>query len=477
MEPTESPLLEAALEYARDGGHVIPLHTPTDTGCSCGGSGTCKVGKHPRTNHWPQVATTDEPQIRVWWDQDPDPNLGLVTGSKSRHVVLDVDGPEGEAALALLEAQHGPLPVTREVRTGDGRHLHFALSEGTTARTKTLELGGEFGLELKLEFKGDGAYVVMPPSLHENGQRYAWANDRDIAQCPAWLVELVNGSAPSSAPASTPLPTPTLTPSPVGSGRIPQGKRNTTLTRIAGILRSLGYDEAEIRDELRATNEVRCNPPLPVSEVDGIAASIAKNPPYPTKGYGLPNLGNAQAAQELQELQSLHAVMIAAYDNPHLKPDADLAVRLARLIESRYQAGRHRNGWVKLSRAEIADVSKYGKEIYSKSKIQAGRDRLKAKGLFDVRTIRPNGGKVWADRDTGKGKLVPHQECWYLRDRPLLEKLQQLAGYRKPKSPKKTSASSPSKPSRKQRGGGKGKGGVSSSPLSPKGSNATGKST
>lgn len=57
---------------------------------------------------------------------------------------------------------------------------------------------------------------------------------------------------------------------------IPQGARNSTLTRFAGSLRRKGLNEEEIFACLRVVNQTRCEPPLDESEVRRIAKSIAR---------------------------------------------------------------------------------------------------------------------------------------------------------------------------------------------------------
>ncbi|MEZ5691952.1 MAG: bifunctional DNA primase/polymerase [Rickettsiales bacterium] len=45
-----------------------------------------------------------------------------------------------------------------------------------------------------VDVRGDGGYVVAPPSLHPNGNNYEWANspfENDIADAPEWLLDLV----------------------------------------------------------------------------------------------------------------------------------------------------------------------------------------------------------------------------------------------------------------------------------------------
>lgn len=105
-------------------------------------------------------ATVDE--VVAWWRQWPAANIGVVTGAVSGLIVLDIDGEAGEASLARC----GPLPLTPMVRTGKGRHIYFA-HPGAVIRNFARKLPG-------LDLRGDGGYVVAPPSLHASGARYTW---------------------------------------------------------------------------------------------------------------------------------------------------------------------------------------------------------------------------------------------------------------------------------------------------------------
>jgi hypothetical protein len=74
-------------------------------------------GKTPLTQHGLKDATTDPHLVSDWWRRWPDANIGYPTGER---VVLDVDGPEGDASLKELEKVHGKLPPTLEAKTGKG---------------------------------------------------------------------------------------------------------------------------------------------------------------------------------------------------------------------------------------------------------------------------------------------------------------------------------------------------------------------
>jgi putative DNA primase/helicase len=159
--------LDAALSYAARGWHVFPCHTPTPTGCSC--RRDCdRIGKHPRTKNGLLDATTDPATIRRWWKMWPAANIAIRTGAVSGLAVLDQDNLKGGAdGRSALERSYGPLPETVQGLTGNGLH-EFFLHPGTPVKNGVETLGAG------LNIRGDGGYVVAPPSLHTSGKHYAW---------------------------------------------------------------------------------------------------------------------------------------------------------------------------------------------------------------------------------------------------------------------------------------------------------------
>jgi len=266
--PDTALLLEQALAYAARGWRILPCHSIKDGACTCKTEGTCtSPGKHPRTEHGLKDATTDGDTIKRWWTRWPGANIGILTGSASGFFVLDVDPPHGgDESLSALEAEHGKLPDTAEVKTGGGgRHLLF-LDAGTGLRNTA-------GFKPGLDIRGAGGYIVAAPSNHISGGSYQWLRPPDnngaIMPAPDWLLKLL--AAPKAKKA---------TKRPVkGKATVTEGSRNTVLARLAGSLRREGASEAELLTELRAANQKRCSPPLDDDEVRRIAASIAQYAP------------------------------------------------------------------------------------------------------------------------------------------------------------------------------------------------------
>lgn len=178
-----------ALKYARHGWAVHALKSRQ---------------KIPATPHGCKDASKDEDTVRAMWG-DQHYNIGIATGHVSGIFVFDVDsappkdgGLTGPEALAELVAQHGPLPATMTVRTGSGAHYYFRMPVGVELNNRArITVRGE---RTGLDVRADGGYVVAPPSIHPNGGVYMWEpGPREVADAPAWLIDLVRKEPPRSA--------------------------------------------------------------------------------------------------------------------------------------------------------------------------------------------------------------------------------------------------------------------------------------
>lgn len=185
--------LDAALRYARYGWKVLPC------------SPRHKIP--PKGSHGLLDATDDPGQIRSWWEQTPDANIGVVTGSVSGIFVLDVDD---ESALLGLEAANGDLPRTLTARTGSGGvHKVFKYPDFEIRNSVKFNLTAEQRRESGsrgLDVRGDGGYIVVAPSIHPNGEVYKWVDGAPPSSAPAWLLDLIRKPpAPPPAPARPPV--------------------------------------------------------------------------------------------------------------------------------------------------------------------------------------------------------------------------------------------------------------------------------
>ncbi|MEA1674083.1 bifunctional DNA primase/polymerase [Nitrospirillum sp. BR 11163] len=197
-KPPGNMMLDAALEYALRGWRVFP----------------CKRGeKVPATPNGCLDATCDPDQIKLWWGANPLLNIGIATGKESGLWVVDLDVKAGEydghETLRALCEQHGPLPLTATQTTpSGGRHLLWAWPDFKVKNSAKKKLGAG------IDTRGEGGYIVAPPSRHPNGGRYAWDKGSmpddvwPLPQAPDWLMEPLRDKPPKApaAPAPAPLP-------------------------------------------------------------------------------------------------------------------------------------------------------------------------------------------------------------------------------------------------------------------------------
>lgn len=187
--------LDAAVVYAHRGWAVFPCHTParTPAGCSCGAAECGSPAKHPRVAGGLKSATTDNGQIEGWWARWPNANVAIRTGEVSGLVVVDIDPDHGgDASLDRLVEEHGSPPVGRVVRTGSGgRHLYFRHPGGVVRNDAGRRLGPG------LDIRGDGGYVIAPPSRHASGGHYSVAgHGGTVPELPDWLERLLRPPEP-----------------------------------------------------------------------------------------------------------------------------------------------------------------------------------------------------------------------------------------------------------------------------------------
>ena len=184
-------VLDAALEYARNGIPVFPCDPKT---------------KKPLIATGFKAASTDEQEIRRQWGRWPDAMIGAPTGAKSGMWAIDLDKDasknlDGIATLRQLIAQYGALPKTlMTITPRGGRHLIFSWANGVDIRNSTGKIGPG------IDVRGSGGYVCLPPSQRSDGAQYKWDPDSGAVSVPApdWLIKLA-GKPRKSAWARTAL--------------------------------------------------------------------------------------------------------------------------------------------------------------------------------------------------------------------------------------------------------------------------------
>ncbi|MBP5698804.1 MAG: DUF3987 domain-containing protein [Alphaproteobacteria bacterium] len=168
-----SNFLDSATFYSNHDIKVIPVK---------------KQDKKPLTNHGWKDASDNEVVLQEWNKQFPNCNIGIPTGAINNIFVVDVDGESGAQSLMALENTYGKLN-TPTVDTGKGKHLYFKMPENVDIKCSTSKIAPH------IDIRGNGGYVVAPPSIHPNGNKYTWINfdfSQDFPTAPEWLIDLIN---------------------------------------------------------------------------------------------------------------------------------------------------------------------------------------------------------------------------------------------------------------------------------------------
>jgi len=212
-------LVGEALQYGARGWRVFPLTR----------------SKVPfKGTHGHLDASSDGATVEQMFAEHPGANVGLATGDL---VVFDADGLAGTEKFKALGA-----PKTLIARTPrGGLHFYYRAPPSVTIRCHNdprAEKGGP-----GLDIKGEGGYVLLPPSADRQGRQYQWANAEPIAALTPDLIQYAQTIGAYRKPAAT--------------LELPEHLKNRPTRNLVGRaavdrLEWTAHNEARIRSALKA---------------------------------------------------------------------------------------------------------------------------------------------------------------------------------------------------------------------------------
>ncbi len=141
--------------YTKKGWIIHPLSDPTIKAVS--------QGKRPILPEWERRGPATDKELVEWFEKK-NYNLGLVLGRKSNLIVIDLD-KLGWLDVIFPPEQKALNNTLRAGRISGRGHVYFKFTD----KIKSCKLH-EFGIEVLSE----GNQVVIPPSIHKEGQQYQW---------------------------------------------------------------------------------------------------------------------------------------------------------------------------------------------------------------------------------------------------------------------------------------------------------------
>lgn len=214
--------------------------------------------KRPYMTNWLQYtknrATLET--VENWFNHLSGAGVGAVTGKISNMVVLDVESWCKIPIEELLKK----YPTQMISRSGSGGyHLFYQFPTGIS------RVSNRVGIFEGADLRADGGFIVLPPTVHPNGNRYEWVRkgplgafplalldleSRPTVQNEGWIVEALRG--------------------------VSEGGRNDTCARLAGYFFKKGMTADIVEALLMDWNE-RNDPPMPAREVRTTLRSIERS--------------------------------------------------------------------------------------------------------------------------------------------------------------------------------------------------------
>lgn len=228
---------EYALYYLNKGFSIIPIK---------------KNGKTPAIKNWKefQQRRPSRKEVKAWFSDESDLNIAILTGPISGISVIDADSDE---AISFIKKS---LPDGPTVRTAKGLHLYCKHTDGVKNKVNIKNIN--------LDIRGEGGYVVAPPSIHESGTQYKWRKGKSLDECELqdFPKELIDQPVADVATISTDI-----------FRGVKKGSRNQSLASISGKFLRAGVP-GDICLAFAQDWNNKSETPMEATEVENVVMSI-----------------------------------------------------------------------------------------------------------------------------------------------------------------------------------------------------------
>ena len=213
--------------------------------------------KRPYMTNWLQYTKTraSKESVENWFRVLSGAGVGAVTGRISNMVVLDVENYCPTPIEEILKK----YPTQTIAKTGSGGyHLFYLYPQNVNKVSNRVKIFD--GIDLR----ADGGFIVLPPTVHPNGNRYTWIKKGPLGAFPLSLLDLKSQPTIQNEGWIT-----------EALRGVSEGNRNDTCARLAGYFFKKGINRDVVESILFEWNE-KNNPPLPVKEIRTTLHSIER---------------------------------------------------------------------------------------------------------------------------------------------------------------------------------------------------------
>jgi len=202
-----------------------------------------------------------EQEVVDWWTKRPDSNIAIVTGIISGIYAIDLDDSEAEKTFNELVPDTLIMPTVSTPR--GGKHHYFKCIDSELRNASFL-------LGKKMDFRGNGGIVVVPPSVNGTGKPYTYVDKlsiKDVAMplLPDNIISIISSSKYNTSTSTINIGR-NLQPSTNVYKCLQEGCRDEDMFHVANcLIRGKTHigDVVELL-EIYAKN---CNPPYPEKDI------------------------------------------------------------------------------------------------------------------------------------------------------------------------------------------------------------------
>lgn len=334
LHELQNELLNTALEYQRLGFSIIPI-TPKD--------------KKPIIKWIPyQEKRATEEEVRNWWNEWSNANIGIITGKISGIVVIDID----------TEEIPDWVPGTVYSKTAKGTHHYFKYDSKYPIRNSVKILGK------KIDVRGDGGYIVAPPSIHPSGGKYKWLETLDISNLADFPYDILDKQEKLTIHQKESKRS-------LDKNNLEGSRNNATAKKAGSLVKKIDeslWDTAGW-EELKRWNQEKNKPPLDEEELKTTFESIKQ------KELGSQKSENTRKSQATQLFEVLEKQNIYLFKSDRSEPY--ISFKVNDHIENHPCEGTTVSYWIR-----TVFWNEFKKTINQQSKKDV-QGNLSAKALFD----------------------------------------------------------------------------------------------